>query len=182
MTRYRYWTATSLDGFLADEQDSLAWLFVQEQDEGGPGDHEAFMSEVGAIVMGSTTYAWLADHLRSTGEPWPYELPCFVFTHRTLEPLGSDVRFVSGWPADHRAALEEAAGERDVWVVGGGALASDFAEAGMLDEAVLSIAPVSLGAGRPLFTRRLDLRLREHGRNGAFLVATYDVVGNPTRW
>lgn len=182
MTRYRYVTATSLDGFLADEHDSLAWLFVQELEEGGPGDHETFMADVGVVVMGATTYAWLADHLRDSGEPWPYDLPCFVFTHRTPERLGDDVRFVSGAPAEHRAALKEAAGDRDVWVVGGGGLAADFADAGMLDEAVLSIAPVTLGAGRPLFPRRFDLRLREHARNGAFLVATYDVVGGPTRW
>ncbi len=183
MTRYRYYTATSLDGFLADEHDSLAWLFVQEQDEAsGVGDYETFVADVGAIVMGATTYAWLGDHLAETGEPWAYEVPCFIFTHRTFEPLGDDVRFVSGAPTEHRAAIEEAAGGRDVWVVGGGALAADLAEVGMLDEAIVSIAPVTLGAGRPLFPRRFDLRLREHGRNGAFLVATYDVVGNPTTW
>lgn len=180
MTRYRYYTATSLDGFIADEHDSLSWLFVQEQDD--PGDYDRFMEGVGAMVMGATTYDWLAAHLQETGEQWSYTIPCFVFTHRALEPLGDDIRFVSGAPAGHRAAIEEAAGEKDVWVVGGGALAADLAEAGMLDEAVLSIAPVTLGAGRPLFPRRFELALRETGRNGAFLTATYDVVGRPGRW
>jgi dihydrofolate reductase len=178
MTRFRFHTATTLDGFLADEHDSLDWLLSQPLDDepGAPGRHEDLMADVGALAMGATTYAWLVDHLRTTGDPWPYAQPSFVFTHRTFEPLG-DVTFVSGPPTEHRAALERAAGGRDVWVVGGGGLASDFAAAGMLDEVLVSIAPVTLGAGRPLFPRAFDLRLRELGRNGAFAVATYDVVG-----
>ncbi|MEO9323419.1 dihydrofolate reductase family protein [Nocardioides sp. C4-1] len=182
MTRYRYYTASSLDGFIADQHDSLAWLFVQEHDEDGPGSHDAFMADVGAMVMGATTYAWIGDHLRSSGERWAYAMPCFVFTHRELEPLGEGITFVQGAPADHRDAIEAASGDRDVWVVGGGALAADLAEAGMLDQAIVSIAAVTLGAGRPLFPRRCDLRLSDVARNGAFVVATYDVVGSPTRW
>jgi dihydrofolate reductase len=182
-TRYRYYTATTLDGFIADEHDSLAWLLVQDQDESpdAPGSYERFISDVGALVMGATTYAWVGDHVRETGEAWPYDLPCFVFTHRSFEPLADGVTFVAGEPGVHRSTIEAAAGEKDVWVVGGGALAADFADAGLLHEVVLSIAPVTLGAGRPLFPRRYDLRLRELGRNGAFAVATYDVVG-PGRW
>ena len=179
MPRYRYWTATTLDGFLADEQDSLDWLFVQEQDDapGTPGRYDDFIAGVGAVVMGATTYAWLVHHLKESGEAWPYTQPCLVFTHRTFEAPGDDITFVSGPPARHRTALERAAGNRDVWVVGGGALAADFAGAGMLDEVLVSIAPVTLGAGRPLFPRPFDLRLRDVGRNGAFVVASYDVVG-----
>ncbi|WP_134767162.1 dihydrofolate reductase family protein [Nocardioides sp. 1609] len=182
MTRYRYYTAASLDGFLADTDDSLAWLFVQDHDEDGHGSQGAFMEGIGAMVMGATTYEWIGDHLRATGETWSYDIPCFVFTHRTLEPLGGQVAFLQGAPADHRAALEEAAGARDVWMVGGGALAADFAEAGMLDDLLVSIAPVTLGAGRPLLPRRFALRLTDLGRNGDFAVATYDVVGPPTTW
>jgi dihydrofolate reductase len=190
MTRYRYYTATSLDGFIADEHDSLAWLFAQEGGDdpsaatsnGSHGDYDVFIAECGAMVMGATTYAWIGDHMREKDEPWTYEIPCFVFTHRTFEPLGEGITFLSGTPAEHRGTLEDAAGDKDVWMVGGGALAADFAEAGMLDEAIVSIAPVTLGAGRPLLPRRFDLRLRDLGRNGPFAVATYDVLGNPTAW
>ena len=178
VTRYRYYTATTLDGFLADENDSLEWLFTQEQDENGShGSYDEFIKTIGAMVMGATTYEWLGNHMEEKGEEWMYSIPCFVFTHRTFEPLGDGIRFVSGTPSEHRASIEEAAGDRDVWMVGGGALAADFAEAGMLDDALVSIAPVTLGAGRPLFPRRFDLRLTDLGRNGAFVVATYDVVG-----
>ena len=122
MTRYTYFTATTLDGFLADEHDSLDWLFEQHGDpDAGPGAHgdvDTFLAGIGALVMGATTYRWVVDHLREAGEAWPYAVPTFVFTHRDLEPAADTVAFVSGAPADHRAAVEEAAGARDVWVVG----------------------------------------------------------------
>jgi dihydrofolate reductase len=180
MTRTVYFTATTLDGFIADEHDSLAWLFEQKTDEGGPAGYEEFIATVGTMVMGATTYTWIGDHMRTTGEKWMYDIPCWVFTHRDLAPLGDDIRFVAGEVREHHAAVADSARERDIWVVGGGDLAGQFADIGLLDRLVLSIAPVTLGAGRPLFPRRHDLRLVELGRNGDFAMATYDVVGPRT--
>ncbi len=142
--------------------------------------HE-FVAGVGALAMGSTTYRWVLDHLANTGEPWPYEAPTWVFTHRDLPLAADNVTLVQGGPSDHFDAIRTAAGDRDVWMVGGGDLAAQFAEVGLLDEVVLSIAPVTLGAGRPLFPRRWDLRLTRHVQHGPFLCAWYDVVG-PGRW
>jgi dihydrofolate reductase len=177
VTRSVYYTATTLDGFIADEHDSLAWLFEQQIDQSGQGGYEGFIAGIGALVMGSTTYAWVRDHMRATGEPWAYDVPCWVFTHRDFGTPAEDVRFVQDTVAEHRDVITASAGERDVWVVGGGDLAGQFADIGFLDQVVVSIAPVALGSGRPLLPRRLDLDLVEHGRNGDFLVATYDVVG-----
>ena len=84
---------------------------------------------------------------------------------------------MAGEVDEHHAAIVASAGDRDVWVVGGGDLAGQFADLGCLDQVMVSIAPVTLGAGRPLFPRRHDLKLVELGRNGDFVVATYDVVG-----
>ncbi len=177
MTRAVYYTATTLDGFIADDHDSLAWLFEQHSDDAGPGGYAEFIAGIGALVMGATTYEWIGNHMRTTGEAWSYEVPTWVFTHRELPPLADDVRMVSGGVGEHHAAIAASAGERDVWVVGGGDLAGQFADLGLLDRLVLSIAPVTLGSGRPLFPRRHNLALTELGRNGDFAVATYDVVG-----
>ncbi|MCY7395552.1 MAG: dihydrofolate reductase family protein [Nocardioides sp.] len=177
MTRTTYYTAATLDGYLADEQDSLDWLFVQESDEAGPMGYAAFVAGIGALAMGRTTYDWILRHQAETGEPWAYEMPAWVFTHAEPEPLaGADVRFVSGDVAPVHAAMMRAAGDLGVWVVGGGDLAAQFAEAGLLDELVVSIAPVTLGAGRPPFPRPFDLRLTELVRNGAFACARYEVL------
>ena len=173
MTRYRYYTASTLDGFLADDEHSLAWLFKQDIDENGPGGSAAFVSEVGAQVMGASTYLWVLEHDRD----WLPEIPTFVFTHRGLEVANEHVRLVSGDPADHRDALESAAGGRDVWVMGGGGLVAEFAGAGMMDEVVVSIAPVTLGSGKRLFGGAFDLELQGCERNRDFVVVRYGVRG-----
>lgn len=173
MTRYRYYTATTLDGYLADEHDSLDWLFRQHIDGDGPGNHGDFMADVGVQVMGSTTYTWVLDHERD----WLPDIPTFVFTHRDLEVANEHVSLLAGSPAEHRSTLEAAAGERDVWVMGGGGLAAEFARAGMLDEMLVSIAPVTLGAGKPLLGGAFDLGLQECDRNGDFVIARYRVEG-----
>lgn len=173
-----FYTATTLDGFIADEQDGLDWLLTQPQDEDGAMGYDDFIKDVGAIVMGSTTYEWVRRHIAQQGEPWYYDMPAWVMTHRDLPGVeGADVRFARGDVREVHAAMAAASGGTDLWVVGGGDLAAQFAAAGLLDEVVLSIAPVTLGAGRPLFTRPFDLRLVEHGVNGAFLCARYEVVG-----
>ncbi len=173
-----YYTATTLDGFLADPDDSLAWLMRQDLDESGPQNYGAFIETVGSLVMGATTYLWVLDHLAESGEKWFYDQPTWVLTSRELPFLeGADVRFGRGPVTEVYDDLRAAAGERDVWVVGGGDVAGQFADAGLLDEVIVSIAPVVLGAGRPLLPRRLDLRLVETARNGAFVTARYEVDG-----
>ena len=182
MTKLTYYTATTLDGFIADEHDSLAWLFEQKTDEGGPADYEEFIKGIGAMVMGSTTYEWVLDHqdrvVEEAGDPWPYSIPVWVMTSRDLKPVeGGDVRFASGDVRTVYDAMVGAAAGKDLWVVGGGELAGQFADAGLLDELIVYVAPVLLGVGRPLLPRRLDLELVESYRNGAFTCARYRVDG-----
>jgi dihydrofolate reductase len=62
MTLTQYYTATTLDGFIADPDDSLDWLFTRQQDPAGPLNYDAFISKVGALAMGSTTYEWILEH------------------------------------------------------------------------------------------------------------------------
>ena len=175
MSATQYYTATTLNGFIADEQHSLDWLFGRDQDRGGPLNYAEFFAEVGALAMGSSTYEWLLGHEQGK---WPYELPCWVFTHRRLEAVsGAPVTFTSADVAGVHAELVEAAGGRNVWIVGGGDLAGQFADVGLLDEVIVWIACVTLGAGAPLLPRRLELRVEEQGRNGDFLCARYAVVG-----
>jgi dihydrofolate reductase len=68
------------------------------------------------------------------GTPWPYTVPAWVMTSRTLEPLpGADIRVASGDVGEVHAAMTEAAGGKDLWVVGGGDLAGQLADAGLLE-------------------------------------------------
>jgi hypothetical protein len=91
----QYYTATSLDGYIADENNSLDWLF--EIDRGADGGEQS---------------------------------PCWVFTHRTLPAVpGADIVFVEGDVAAVHAQMADAAGGKDVWLVGGGDLVGQFARA-----------------------------------------------------
>jgi dihydrofolate reductase len=181
VSRTQYYTATTLDGFIADPDNSLEWLFSRQREEDGPLSYGDFIAGVGALAMGSTTYEWILDHEFAGKDPaewkWPYELPCWVFTHRRLPVVpGARVEFTSGDVAPVHRELVAAAGGRNVWIVGGGDLAGQFADAGLLDEVVVTIAPVTLGAGAPLLPRRIELRLEELGRNGDFACARFSVV------
>jgi dihydrofolate reductase len=169
-----YYTATTLDGFIATDDHSLDWLLRQDHDPDGPFGFTDFLATVGAVVMGSSTYEWIVRHEDGA---WPYPQPTWVLSSRELPAVDGDVRFASGDVRPVHEQLLEAAAGADVWVVGGGDLAGQFAGAGLLDEVVVSIAPVTLGGGAPLLPRPLDLRLEEVARNRAFVCARYSVVG-----
>lgn len=184
----QFYTATSIDGFIADEADSLEWLFqvpAGGDDVGHEARFAAFFERVGAMAMGSTTYEWVLanDQLLEQPEKWGGyygATPCWVFTTRELPAIdGADLQFVQGDVAPIHADMVEAASGGNIWIVGGSDLAGQFADAGLLDEIQLSIAPVTLGGGAPLLPRRLlatDLTLVSLERQGQFVAATYRVT------
>jgi dihydrofolate reductase len=154
----QYYTATSLDGFIATEDDSLDWLFplgdVNET------SYPSFIADVGALAMGASTYEWMLRHAaivkNQMGTAWPYTQPAWVFSHRTLHAVdGADIRFVHGDVRPVHAAMRTAVGEKNIWIVGGGDLAGQFHDAGLLDEVLVQVGSVTLGRGKPLFPRRL---------------------------
>jgi dihydrofolate reductase len=176
----QYYTAASLDGFIADSSHSLDWLFTRQQDRDGPLNYADFIARVGALAMGATTYEWILDHEFAGKDQadwkWPYDVPCWVFTHRQL-PVVPDARveFTSGDVAAVHEQMTAEAGDRNVWIVGGGDLAGQFADAGLLDEVIVYVAPVTLGVGAPLLPRRLELRLEEVERNSDFVCARFSL-------
>jgi len=180
--RFVFYTASSLDGFLADEQSSLAWLFAV--DDSAVPDIAAFSATCGVLVEGATTYEWVleAEHLLASPERWQElygDLPTYVFTTRDLPvPTGADVRLVRGPVIDHLPEIRAAAGDKDVWLVGGGDLVGQFDAAGALDELQVTFAPATLGAGAPLLPRVIGpdrLALRTVEQYGQFAHLTYDV-------
>jgi dihydrofolate reductase len=180
-TRTQYYTATSLDGFIADADHSLEWLFALG--DASETNYHRFYAGVGAAVMGASTYEWMLRHAihADPPQPWPYAIPVWVFTTRTLERVeGADIRFVQGDVRPVHAEMVAAAQGRNVWIVGGGDLAGQFHDAGLLDDLLLTIGSATLGAGKPLLPRRIDppvLVLRTANRIGTnFLELHYEVV------
>ena len=186
MTRFVYATATTLDGYLADPEHSLDWLFVVDGGQESLAQLDEFIAGVSVLVMGSSTYRWLLEHetLMENPEKWTEyygNRPTYLFTSRTDLPLipHADIRVVSRDVADHLAAITETAAGRDVWLMGGGDLVGQFDDAEALDEVRVSIAPVTLGAGAPLLPRPIDstrLHLEEVDKLGQFIQARFTVL------
>jgi dihydrofolate reductase len=182
MGSFVYYTATSLNGYIADENNSLQWLF----DVGpGPESFSDFIKNVGVQVMGASTYEWLLsnENMLETPGKWQQvfgDLPTRVFTSRTLpRPDSSSFEFLKGSVSEHVEDLKALAGPRDIWVVGGGNLAAQFCDAGVLDRIHLTLAPVFLSGGTPILPRFVpssSLRLIEARPQGQFVEIVYDVI------
>lgn len=187
MGRIFFDTAATFNGWIADEEESLGWLFAvpgAQTAEGTPPP-ELLPSEAAVMVMGAATYRWVLreSDILAHPERWQEyhgDKPVFVFTHgQAPVPEGADIRFVAGAVADALPEIRATAGDGDVWVVGGGDLAGQFLDAGALDEIALSIAPVALTGGAPLFPRRIEsdrLRLESAEAIGQFARLRYRVV------
>jgi dihydrofolate reductase len=169
----QYYTGSSLDGFIADPASSLSWLVTRDIDPKGPMAYDAFYEQVGAMAMGATTYQWILDN---DSGPWGYQIPCWVFTHREFPDPERDIRFTTDDVAAVHAEMAAAAGEKNIWIVGGGDLVGQFHDAGLLDEVWVQYAPVTLGAGAPLLPRRVELSVLEVARNRDFMCGRYAVV------
>ena len=181
MSLTQYYTATTLDGFIADPDHSLDWLFTRDQDHEGLLNYAEFIAGVGALAMGSSTYEWIIGTSsptrtsRSGSGRTTCRAGCSRAAGSQVVP-NAQIEFVQGDVAPVHAAMVEAAGGKNVWLVGGGDLVGQFADAGLLDEVIVYVAPVTLGAGAPLLPRRVELRLEETGRNRDFIAARYSVV------
>jgi dihydrofolate reductase len=156
--RTQYYTASSLDGFIATSDDSLEWLF--QLGDIGATSYPEFIKGVGALAMGSSTYEWLLREAVGPDardpQPWPYEQPTWVFSSRTLPSVpGADIRWARGDVAPVHAEMVAAAGGKNVWLVGGGELVGQFHDRGLLDDLFVQIGSVTLGAGKPLLPRAI---------------------------
>ena len=158
--------ATSLDGFIADRDGGVDWLERFTDAADGDYGYADFYERIGALVIGRTTY----EQVRGFGD-WPYPgKPTVVFTHDSPEVDQPDVSFTADDPTAVVASLREQT-DGDLWLVGGGGLIASFRERGLINEVILTIIPVLLGEGVPLFPgaqpeaamRLIDVRRFESG-------------------
>lgn len=156
MAHVSLYIATSLDGYIARSDGAIDWLSIVES-EGEDYGYTAFYQSVDGIIMGSKTY----EQVLTFGD-WPYPgKKTFVFTRRKFNSDRAEVEFLSEG-VDCALARIEAQGLKRIWLVGGGALVSSFQGRGLIDEYIISVLPVLLGEGIPLFLpsgRREDLAL-----------------------
>ncbi|MER7331130.1 MULTISPECIES: dihydrofolate reductase family protein [unclassified Micromonospora] len=177
MTLTQYFVAMSIDGYIAEPAEQLDWLSQFSNLEGKRRRYERFFDEVGAIAMGARSYEFICRH----NAPWFYgDRPTWVFTHRSLpHDDGADLRFTDADVTEVHPQLVEAAKGKNVWILGGAELASQFVRADLVDELHIGVAPVLVGSG----TRLLHVKaytpwaLAETNQYGSFLALRYVAPG-----
>lgn len=139
--------ATSLDGYIAGPDDDLSWLFTDE-DYG----FDEFYNTVDTLIMGRGTY----DVVRSMGK-WPYrgKRTLVVTRNEKIEITTPDTAYFNGSLNDLEKLLREQGTKRS-WLVGGGELVSGYLESRNVEEVVVSVHPVILGKGVPLFPQGIQ--------------------------
>jgi dihydrofolate reductase len=143
MPLIRLYIAQSLDGFIARPDGGIDWLRPFDDIDYG---YSAFMREIGTVVMGRASY----DVARSFGE-WPYQTArSLVITSRPLDDAPPTVARVGGDILRLVTALR-AAGDKDVWIMGGALTINAFLRADAIDRIDLFTLPVLLGDGVRLF-------------------------------
>ncbi|MCB1180058.1 MAG: dihydrofolate reductase family protein [Leptospiraceae bacterium] len=188
-SKVQFYTATTIDGFIADENHSLDWLFVVDREKDGFSD---FFASIGAIVMGRNTFDWVVNYenIYENPEKWNKfynNLPCWVFTNRELKPIeGAEIYSVSDDVENIYNNILKRVNGKNIWLTGGGVLVEKKKKKGFLDELILQFAPVTLGKGASLLPIKLlstELELIKVTKNGQFIDATYEVKkrNNPSQ-
>lgn len=145
MRRVKLFIATSLDGFIARPDGSVDWLFTD-----GDFGMKAFFASVDTALMGRKTH----DQMVAWGMPEGYRgLANYVFSRSRRADDGVPVRLVTGDLAGFVRGLKRQPG-KDLWLVGGAGLVDGFREHDLIDDVILSVHPVLLGDGIPLFPDR----------------------------
>ncbi len=162
--------AMSLDGYIAAEEDSLEWLF-QVEGEGDNGYSE-FYETIDTIILGRRTYDWIID---KEGDNFPYkDAKCYVYSN-SYKGKNEFVEFINEDPVSFVPRLKEEPG-KNIWIVGGGKLLQNFIKQDLVDEFIITVAPVLVGSGIPLFHRidmQKELRLLDIKRYNQFAELHY---------
>lgn len=161
--------AQSLDGYIARTNNDLSWL--DEVESEGDAGFSDFYKTTSTMIMGSGTY----KHLMTLVDEFPHkDRECFVFS-RTNEQAPEYLTYVNQDVTSFVNNLDQNEG-KDIWLVGGGDLVAQFLNAGLIDEFIISIAPIILGDGIPLYptiTKETKLKLIEQKTYGQFVQIKY---------
>jgi dihydrofolate reductase len=159
MSKIKLYIATSLDGFIARPDGSLDWLeSLPNPNQIDHGYHD-FYASIGVVIMGRSTY----EEILGFGVPWPYSnCTSYVVTQNKNYKLSTpDTELLAGIDKGVIRSIQEVQ-TKDIWLVGGGKIITEFLNLQLIDEMILSIAPVILGSGIPLFpgvTRETSFKL-----------------------
>ena len=139
--------ATSLDGYIADIEEKLDWLPSCEEDDFGFAE---FIEKIDAIIMGTNTFNMVC----SFGGEWPYTKPVFVVSNsiqKLPQEYENKVTLIKGTSSELVKNMHEQGYEN--LYIDGGINIQNFLSENLIDEIIITIIPILLGAGKPLFSQ-----------------------------
>ena len=150
--------AMSLDGMIADQSGAVGWLGGQEPGQDDMVSYTEFIKGIDTVVMGWKSYEQIATEL--SPDEWVYRgMQAYVVTHRKLQDE-EEIRFTKEDVCSLVQRLKQDAGS-GIWICGGASIAKQLMEADLIDRYHISVIPVILGGGIPLFgkmDRAIELR------------------------
>lgn len=174
MRKVKFYGAISLDGYLADENNSLEWLFKYDDSDIMDKSYQPFIKDIDTTIMGRQTY----DDLMSMTDEFPYkDTTNYVLTHNKIN---SDKVISKNMPIEKLITnLKEKPGN-DIWIIGGGKIVSTLIDHRLIDSLQIQITPDILGKGIKLFTsisHSSEFNLIDSQRFGQFIDLTYQLKG-----
>lgn len=156
--------ASSLDGYIARPDGAVDWLDEIAAPEGAPEEdygYEQFFAGIGAVLMGRITY----EQVLTFDVAYPYPGTAgYVFSSTRAGQRDENVEFVDGANIPQFIARLKAASDKHIWLIGGGLLIREFLKLDLVDRIIVTVMPVILGEGIPLFpppTPQIRLELVE---------------------
>jgi len=160
MRKVQLYIAASLDGYIARPDGGVDWLSSVDK-KGEDYGYSEFIASVDTTLMGGKTY----DEVLGFGGPFPYlNTSNYVFSRQERQPDSNPVQFINENPAAFVKGLKAQAGN-NIWLIGGGQINTILLNARLIDEMILSIIPIVLGDGIPLFAgqpKEAKWELSEH--------------------
>ncbi len=141
--------ATSLDGYIADNNGGIGWLEGHSTDPNSDGGYSEFIKDVDTVILGATSYNQIVTEL--SPDFWPYQgMSTYVFTHKKMQD-NENAKFISSDIVEFINKLKNQDG-KDIWICGGANPINQLVKANLIDEYHITIMPVILGSGKKLFS------------------------------
>ena len=148
MNSIKLYIASTIDGFIAREDGSLVWLEELPNPNQIDYGYSDFYATIDKVVIGRKTY----EEVLGFGVDWPYEdcTTYMVTSKEDYQPKTNNTEVIHKVDQDTINRIKSA-GEKDVWVIGGGLIITEFLYLGAIDKMILCVIPTILGSGIPLF-------------------------------
>ena len=151
MNQVKLYIAASLDGYIARPDGNLDWLNTIPAPDTGDYGYADLLNSIGTTIMGRKTY----EEVIGFGVEWPYgDLHSYVVTSDPGFQVSTPNTFVQNGDLNAFIRKLKDRSDKDIWLIGGGRLITHFLNHGLIDRMILTLVPIILGDGIPLFPDR----------------------------